>query len=109
ESREHFLELKRLGDIIIAASIQPLDLVLPAPSRGQYQNRKTFALLANGADHGQAIHLRQAEINDSQVVIVFGGEVDRLASVSRAVDGIAVLLQLLSQGFAQGLFVFYQQ
>jgi hypothetical protein len=37
--RQHFLEMKRLGDIIVGAGIEALHLVAPAVARGEDQHR----------------------------------------------------------------------
>ena len=48
--RQHFLEMKGLGDVIIGSGLQALDLVLPVVARGQNQNRIGLARRPQAAD-----------------------------------------------------------
>src|SRR5437762_4994838 len=41
QSREHLLEVKGLGDVVVRARLQPLDLVLPVVARREYQDRES--------------------------------------------------------------------
>jgi hypothetical protein len=49
-ARQDFLEVIRLGDVVIGARLQAFDFVLPAVARGKNQDRKSLAGLAQRAD-----------------------------------------------------------
>src|SRR5581483_2466239 len=66
-ARQHFLEVKGLGDVVISPRLQAFDLVLPAISRSQDQNRVTLALRAQAADQLEARKLGQPEIDDCDI------------------------------------------
>jgi hypothetical protein len=51
QTRQHLLEMKRLGDIVVRARLQALHLVLPVVARGEDQNRIGFTGGAQPADH----------------------------------------------------------
>ena len=56
-ARQHFFEVIRLGDVVVGAGLQALDLVLPAVARGQDEDRK---FLARGAQLADQIETRES-------------------------------------------------
>ena len=92
-ARQHFLEMKRLGDIVVGAGVEALHLVAPAVARGQQQHRHGAAGAAPGFQHRNAVHLRQADIEHDRVVGLGLAEIVALLAVEGAVDHIAGLGQ----------------
>ena len=92
-ARQHFLEMKRLGDIIVGAGVEALHLVAPAVARGQQQHRHGAAGAPPGLQHRNAVHLRQADIEDDRVVGLGLAEIMALLAVKGAVDHVAGLGQ----------------
>ena len=89
DARQHFLEMKRLGDIVVGAGIEALHLVAPAVARGEHQHRHGAPGAAPGFDHRDAVHLRQADIEDDGVIGLGLAEIMALLAVEGAVDHIA--------------------
>ena len=89
DARQHFLEMERLGDIVVGAGVEALHLVAPAVARGEHQHRHGAAGAAPGLQHRDAVHLRQADVEDDRVVGLGLAEVMALLAVEGAVDHIA--------------------
>ena len=88
-ARQHFLEMERLGHIVVGAGVEALHLVAPAVARGEDQHRHRPPGAAPGFQHRDAVHLRQADIeNDGVVGLALAEEVAFLA-VEGAIDHIA--------------------
>ena len=88
-ARQHFLEMKRLGDIIVGAGVEALHLVAPAVARGQHQHRHGAAVAPPGFQHRDAVHLGQADVEDDGVVGLGLAEIMALLAVEGAVDDVA--------------------
>ena len=65
---QHFLQMKGLGDIIVGARIEALHLVAPAIARREHEHRHGAAGAAPGFQHRDAVHLRQADVENNGVV-----------------------------------------
>ena len=88
-ARQHFLEMKWLGDIIVGAGVEALHLVAPAVARGQHEHRHGAAGAAPGFQDRDAVHLRQADIENDRVVGFGLAEIMALLAVEGAIDDIA--------------------
>ena len=88
-AREHFFEMERLGDIVVGASIEALHLVAPAVACGEHEHRHGAPGAAPGFQHRDAVHLRQADIEDHGVVRLALAEIVPFLAVEGAVDHVA--------------------
>ena len=68
DPRQHLLEMKRLGDIVVGAGIEALHLVAPAVTGREHQYRHGPPGPPPGFEHGDPVHLGQADIQDDSVV-----------------------------------------
>ena len=89
DPRQHFLEMKRLCDIVVGAGVETLHLVAPAVAGGQDQNRHRAAVAPPGLQHRDAVHLRQADIEHDRVIGLAVAEKVPLLAVEGAIDHIA--------------------
>ncbi len=85
---EHFLEMKGLGDIIVGAGVEALYLVAPAVARGEHQHRHGAAGAAPGLQHRNAVHFRQADVEDDGVIGLAVAEEMALFAVEGAIDDV---------------------
>src|SRR6478735_3788217 len=92
-ARQDFLEVIRLGDVVVGAGLQPFDLVLPAIARRQDQDREFLAAGAQLADELEARELGQAEIDDRDVERVFVAGVQAFFAVRGHVHRESLLRQ----------------
>ncbi len=88
DAREHLFEVEGLRHIVVGAGIEALHLVAPAVARGEHQHRHGAAGAPPRLDHRDAVHLRQADIEDDGIVGFGLAEVMALFAVKGAVDHI---------------------
>src|SRR3977135_4567499 len=81
--------MKRLGDIVVGAGIEALDLVAPAVARREAWPRPGAARPPPGFEHRDAVHLGQPDVEDDGVVGLALAEEVALLAVEGAVDDIA--------------------
>ena len=109
QASDQFLGLERLGEIIVGAGIEAGDLVRPAVARGQHQHRHLAPFLAPAVEHGQAVDLGQAEIEDHRVIAFGRAEIMAVLAVGGEVDGIAGAFERRAQLAPEIGFVFDDQ
>ena len=97
DPRQDFLEVKRLGDVVVGAGIEALHLVAPAVARGQDQDRHRAAVAAPGLQHRDAVHLGQADVEHDGVIGLAVAEEVPLLAVEGAIDHIAGIRQRRGQ------------
>ena len=101
--------MEGLGDIIVGAEIEAFDLLAPAIARREDQHRHGAPVLAPGLQHRKAVHLRQAEIEDGQIVgFGFAEELAVLAVVG-GIDRVAGVGQRAAELLPQVLIVLDHQ
>ena len=88
-ARQHFLEMEGLGDIIVGAGVEALHLVAPAVARGEHQHRHGAPGAPPGFQHRDAVHFRQADVEDDGVVGLGIAQIMALLAVEGAVDDVA--------------------
>ncbi len=89
DARKHLLEMEGLGDVVVGAGVEALDLVAPTIARGEDQHRHGAAGAAPRLQHRNAVHLGQADIEDHRVVGLALAEEMPLLAVEGAVDDVA--------------------
>ena len=62
-----FVELERLGDVVVGAELHRLHRGLGRGHRGDHDDRGVGGDLLGGAQHLQPVHLRHAQIGDDHV------------------------------------------
>ncbi|MNT40513.1 hypothetical protein D3C72_1768300 [compost metagenome] len=108
ESGKQLVFLEGLDQIVVGAGLQTLHLVLPvAPGRQDYDGEGDL-LLAQPADELQAVHVRQAEVDDGHIDGIVGRIVQRHLGTVRAVDLILGLGQQRGEVMIEQLVVFDQ-
>ena len=88
-ARQHLLEVEGLGDVVVGAGVEALHLVAPAVARGEHQHRHGAPGAPPGFQHRDAVHLRQADVEDHRVIGLGLAEVMALLAVEGAIDDIA--------------------
>jgi hypothetical protein len=97
--------MERLGDIIVGAGVEALHLVAPAVARGQDQHRHGAAGAAPFLQHRNAVHLRQADVEDDGVVGLALAEKWPSSPSKRAIDHIAGVEYAHEKARAHGHFL----
>ena len=86
---QDFFQMKGLGDVIVGARVEALNLVAPAVARGQHQHRHGAAGPPPGLENRNAVHFRQSDIEDDGVIGLGFAEIMTFLAVESAVDHIA--------------------
>ena len=89
DPRQHFLHLERLGDVVVGAAVDALDLLVPAAAGSEHEHRRRQASRAPAAEQRQAVDSRQAEIEQDGVVLFGSREEIGALAIGRDVDGVA--------------------
>ena len=76
-------------DIIVGAGVESLNLVAPAVARGENQDGHGAAIAPPGLQHGNAVHLRQADVQHDRVIRLAVAKEMSLLAVKRAIDHVA--------------------
>ena len=88
DARQHFLEMERFGHVVVGSGIEPLDLVAPAVARREDQHRHGAAGAAPRFQYRQAVHLRQADVENDRIVGFGLAEVMAFLAVEGAIDDV---------------------
>src|SRR5690606_29721564 len=102
-------ELEGFDNIVVGTGVETGHLVGPVVARGENQYGKSAAFFPQGLDQADAIQLRETQVDDRGIVIVFGGFEETSLAVAGTVDDIAAVAQGLDEARAQQVFVFYYQ
>src|SRR5690606_5628762 len=86
---QQLLEAERLGDVVVGAALEPGDGVGDRVAGREDDDRGRDAQAADGAQHLEAVDVRQPEVEDQQVELAAGGEVDTLPAGADVVRGVA--------------------
>src|SRR5690348_39201 len=115
-ARQHLFQMKGFGDVVVRARIEALYLVAPAITRGEHEHGHCAPGAAPGFQYGNAVHFRQANIEDHSIVGFGLPEIMTLFAVERAIDDISGVGQrsgelaieigvILDHEEAQGIFL----
>ena len=90
-------EVQGLAEIVVAAGAQALHPLVHVGERGEDQHRGLDVVLAQLADDGEAVNLRQHAIDDQHVVHGFERQAQPFLAVGGMVGDMAGLGQALHQ------------
>ena len=86
-------ERERLRDVVVGPHVEsPNPVADPVPS-GEHQHRAPPSRLAQPPADLEPVEIGQHDVEDDHVIGVLGREPHRLASVTRDVDRVALLLE----------------
>ena len=99
---------ERLDEVVVGAQFQPLDPVGHLVAGAQEQNRR-LAQLPDAAQHIPAVDAGQHHVEQDQVVLPGGGQVQALDAVSGHIDHVGMFGQTLAHVGGSLGFVFDDQ
>ena len=67
QAREQLLALERLDQVVVGADVEALDARLERVARGQDQDRRVVAVVAQALGDVDAVQPREAEVQDDDV------------------------------------------
>ena len=81
DAGDDLIEVERLGDAVVAAGVEALDLRLGLVLGGQEQDRCRVPGAAKALGDAEPVHVGQHDIEDDQVGLLFEDGRDRLGAV----------------------------
>ena len=106
---QQFHEGERLHQVIVGALFEPAHAIVERSTRAQNQHGRSGFTAADAFEHLQAVHIRQHNIQDHQVVVGGMHELDGGHPVRGSVHRVAGALQAPAQKIRDALFVFHYQ
>ncbi|MNZ72442.1 hypothetical protein D3C78_908210 [compost metagenome] len=94
---ENLFDMERLGDVVIGAGVDARHLVAPAVAGGEDENRHGLAGRTPFFDDGNAIQLRQADIENDRVIGLGIAEIMPFLAVKCLIDNITGFFQRVGQ------------
>jgi hypothetical protein len=85
-ARDQFVLVERLSHVVVGAEAETPDLVLDAGEPGEDQGRRLHSGEAQAAQHLEARHVRQVEVEKNDVVVVYLAEIDPFFAEIGGVD-----------------------
>ena len=107
--RQQLLQGKGLGEVVIRARVEAANHVLGRVPRGQHQDRSLHPRAPQLGGQLEAVHLRQLDVEQDQVVLIHVGQVATLGTVPRGVDGMALLLERLPEETGHRVLILHHQ
>jgi hypothetical protein len=89
QSSQQFFHVERLGQVVVGTGVDAGHLLVPAVARGEDQHRHRAAGGPPLAQHGDAVELRQAEVEHHGVVGFAVAQVVGVDAVARGIDRVA--------------------
>ena len=89
DARQQLLHVEGLGEVVVGAGVHAGHLVAPAVAGGEDDDRHVAVGAPPLLQHADAVHLRQADIEDDDVVRLGLAEEIAFLAVGGEVDGIA--------------------
>jgi hypothetical protein len=108
-ARQHLFDPEGLGDVIVRAAIDPLNLFVPAPSRGQNKHGHENPVFPPPSKQCEPVDFRQSQIEHNGIILLRVGKEIGLLPIGGAIDGIAGFAQRFCQLTGQKRFVFDNQ
>jgi hypothetical protein len=108
-AREQLAQRERLDEVVVRARVQAGDAVVDLAARGEHQNGRAVAALAQAPAHLQPIHVRHRDVEDHHVVGAGAEPLQRLAAVDGLGDIVVFQRQRPGQRTLHGGLVVYNQ
>ena len=107
--RQQLRKGERFYQIVVSAQLQPLHPMLNGAQRGKQQDRHAFPGGAQHAHDIPAVHIRQHDVEDQQIVIAGHRQVIAVEAVIGQVDDEAGLGEPFGQVLSGFLLIFDNQ
>ncbi len=102
---------ERFHHVVVGAEVEAAHAIVDRVSRGEHEHRHWPVLLrrarAQAPQHLEAIHLRQADVEDDEVETLLRGGEHSLLAPRRHVHGVPLGLEYPAQAGGERRVVFY--
>src|SRR3954467_15720215 len=103
---------ERLDHVVVGAEVEAAHAILDRVARRQHQHRQWTALVAGGAQpaqHLEAVHLRQADVEDHQVEALLRSRQHRLLAARSDIHRVTLGLEDAAKTARERRVVFYDE
>ena len=100
---------KGLGDVVVRAGSQGLDLRVDRVLRGEYEHRRAHTAISQRAQHLDAAQTGEAEVQDDDVVLSLGRPLQSLGTVVHQVHLDELLFEAPLDEPPDGVVVFHHE
>ena len=100
---------ERLGQVVVRAELQADDLVHLLVARGQEQDGRLGSRAAQAPEHLEAVHARQADVEDHEIGRAVRRDLEALLAVARDGHLVALLLEGVLDAARDGVLVLDDQ
>ena len=107
-ARKQFIHAERLGDVIVGAEVERLDLADLVAAARQHHDRDALVARADHPQQFEALHIGQSKIENDQIGIL-RQQLERGLAVRRLQDFVALRAQAHAQQLADGRLVIDHQ
>ena len=94
---EQFHESERLGEVIVGAGFEAFDAIVHLAARAENQDRRAGAAAADPLEDFEAVHIRQHQIENHQIVVGILAVLKSFCAVLGDIDGIARTLEATAE------------
>ena len=91
------------------AAVEAMNSVLGVAACGEHEDTHRRSLLSDGVTHGEAVDLRQIDVEDDRIVRVDAGLVERILSVHSHVHRVGLLPKTALEGFGERNVILYKK
>ncbi|CDJ99736.1 Transcriptional regulator (modular protein) [Microbacterium sp. C448] len=109
DARDDLVEAERLGDVVVTAGVQTLDLVFGLVLGGQEQNGGGVAGASQALGDAEPVHIGQHDVEHDQIGLFFENGRDRLSPVRDGPDLKAGEAQARDQEIADVRLIVYDE
>ena len=93
DAREQLLEGDRLCEVVVGTDVEQRHTIGDVVPSGDNDDGRPAIAVAQRSAHLDSVHVAEPEVEQDRVVLVLGGEPDRLRPAGRPVDGVPLLLE----------------
>ena len=109
DARQQLDHLERLGDVVVGAELQADHLVDHLAARGQHDDRRLDAALAQLLADVEAVQPRQHHVEEDEIERLAGGALEAALAVGARFDRVALAREPVGQRQHQAGLVLDQQ
>ncbi len=109
QPRSEFLEMKRLGEIVVGTEVESLYAILRRATSGEHQDRCGIPRIAQCAEHGIAVELRKHHIQHDGVEMIVHRQVQTRFTVGDGFHDVPFLFEATLDEARDLAFVFDNQ
>ncbi len=107
QARQQFLEVERLGQVIVGAAVQSGHPIVHRVARRQHEDGRVESAPAQFPANVMSVLDRQHDVQNHQVIGVHRGLVERLLAIGGHVHGVSLFPKAFGNEARHSCFIFH--